>query len=79
MKMLTILNLPATLEKVREAALKFGDQLRVHPHYQRLIQAITTLEKDTQVCDLFMQILTKHNTRSGRKGAPNTMEDDYVG
>jgi len=70
MNVLPILNLPATHEKVEQAATKLGDLLNENPLYQIYKHSILDLEKDPQVRDLSMQIQTKRNAAYGGKGNP---------
>jgi cell fate (sporulation/competence/biofilm development) regulator YlbF (YheA/YmcA/DUF963 family) len=62
-----ILNLPATHEKVEQAAIKLGDLLHEHPLYQTYQRSFIDLEEDAQVRKLSIQIQTKRNALYGGK------------
>lgn len=70
MEISPILNLPTTLEKVEQAAVKLGDLLREHPLYQTYMRTIMDLSKDSQVNKISEQIYTKRNTIYGGKSDP---------
>ena len=55
MEVLPILNLPATHEKVEQAAVKLGDLIRELPLYQSYMQSIMDLQSDPRVKELSLK------------------------
>jgi cell fate (sporulation/competence/biofilm development) regulator YlbF (YheA/YmcA/DUF963 family) len=70
MEVLPILNLPATHEKVEQAAVKLGDLLREHPQYQNYMQSIAALQNDPKVKELSLKLQTSRNAVYGGKNTP---------
>ena len=70
MELSPILNLPATHEKVEQAAVKLGDLLREHPRYQTYMQSIANLQHDPRVKELSLKLQTTRNAVYGGKNTP---------
>ena len=75
MELSPILNLPATHEKVEQAAVNLGDLLREHSIYQIYMQSIVDLQNDPRVKELSLKLHTTRNAAYGGKNSPELLSE----